>query len=197
MTTKLRFALIILVVFAIAFAITRLVVYLTDDGAGKGTASATAGQLNWAIEDAKTFTEFPLYWLSDSYQGLLLTRIIRNQYEPVPPAVRGENIVLFVYGSCTPTSEGGCPVPLSIRVEPYCMARPDSYSTAARGTPFNLRGATAEQISGHLQIWTGDVSISISTAGSLSQVQAAEQLRLVDEGPEGALQTLGPPNISC
>lgn len=190
MTTRLRFALIGLLVFAGGFVVTGVSLSLLDGGGGGGSAQpARAGELRWTVEDAKQFKEFPLYWLGESYEGLPLTKIIRYRYD--------ENIVLFIYGSCTPGPESGCPPPLSIRVEPYCMKPPERIAPAVRGTPFQVRGAPAEQISGDLRIWTGEVSVKIFTDGLAAQVEAAEKLRLVGEGPEGAQRTLGPPDTGC
>ncbi len=190
MTTRLRLALIGLLVFAGGFVVTGVSLSLLDGGGGGGSAPpARAGELRWTVEDAKHFKEFPLYWLGESYEGLPLTKIIRYRYD--------ENIVLFIYGSCTPGPDSGCAPPLSIRVEPYCMKPPERISPAVRGTPFEVRGAVAEQISGDLRIWSGEVSVKVFTEGAASQVEAVEKLRLVSEGPEGALELLGPPTASC
>lgn len=198
MTTKLRFALIGLAVFAGGFAVTGVALSLLGGGGGSA-APASAGQITWTIEDAKAFTDFPLYWLGESYEGLPLTKIIRYRYDPEPPIspIEAENIVLFIYGSCTPGPESGCAPPLSIRVEPYCMKPPERIATAVRGTPFEVRGAVAEQIAGDLRIWTEEVSVKVFTEGAASQVEAVEKLRLVSEGPKGAQRTLGPPTASC
>ena len=197
MTTKLRFALILLGVFAGALALTGLVVSVLDDGGGRGGAPASAGQIGWTLEDARQFNEFPLYWLGESYDGLPLTRIIRYRYDPEPPipAVTAEDSVAFIYGTCTPSSESGCAPPLQIIVEPYCTRPPEIIAPlAAVGSSFDIRGATAQWVTDHLRIWTGDVSTTIFAAAEAS---AAEQLRLVSEGPEGALLPLGPPTASC
>ncbi len=198
-TTRLRFALIGLVVFAGGFAVTGVALPLLDGGGGGEAQPASAGQIRWTIDDARQFTEFPLYWLGESYEGLPLTKIIRYRYDPEPPIppIEAENSVTFIYGSCTPGPESGCAPPLSIRVEPYCMKPPERIAPAVRGTPFEVRGAVAEQISGDLRIWAGEVSVKVFTEGAASQVEAVEKLRLVSEGPEGALAPLGPPTASC
>ena len=77
------------------------------------------------------------------------------------------------------------------------MAPPEGFAPAVRGAPFQVRGALAEQISGDLRIWTGEVSVKIFTEGSAAQVEAVEKLRLISEGPEGAQRTLGPPTATC
>ncbi len=201
MTTKLRFALILVVVSAGGFVVTGVLVSMLGGGGGSAPP-VSAGQLDWTIEDARQFNEFPLYWLGETYQGLPLRKIIRYTYDPDPsgPPALAENLVLFIYGSCTPTGqEGGCPPPLSIRVEPYCSRPPESISSRAKvGSTFYVRSASAQQIGlDHIRMWTGDVSIAIFTNGIDAQVAAAEEFRLVNEGPEGAQETLGPPDASC
>ena len=197
MTTKLRFALILLAVFGGAFALTGLVVSVLHDGGGRGPAPASAGQIGWTLEDARQFNEFPLYWLGESYDGLPLTRIIRYRYDPEPPipAVTAEDSVAFIYGTCTPSPESGCAPPLQIIVEPYCTRPPEIIAPLANvGSSFDIRGATAQWVTDHLRIWTGDVSTTIFAA---AEMPVAEQLRLVSEGPEGALLPLGSPTASC
>lgn len=196
MTTKLRFALILVVVSAGGFVVTGVLVSMLGGGGGSAPP-ASAGQLDWTIQDARAFQEFPLYWLGESYEGLSLTAIIRYRYDPEPPipAVTAEDSVAFIYGTCTPSPEAGCAPPVQIIVEPYCTRPPEIIAPlAAVGSSFDMRGATAQWVTDHLRIWTGDVSTTIFAEAEIS---AAEQLRLVSEGPEGALLPLGPPTASC
>lgn len=221
MKAKLRFALILVVVFSGGFITVEVLIPLLDD-AGEAQP-ASAGQIGWTLDDARSFKGFPLYYLGDNYAGLPLTEIIRYRYEPEPPIPpwEAENIVLFIYGSCTPSGEGrpSCVAPLSLRVEPYCMAPPELFSASARsGEPFDVRDALAEQVAGHLHVWSGEVGITIYTHGLPAQIEtaerlkemgititdelppqleAAEDLRLVNEGPEGAIEPLGPPAAIC
>ena len=201
MTSRLRYALIGLAVFAGGFAVTGVTLSLLDGGGGGPAQPAAAGQLRWTIDDARQFKEFPLYWLGESYEGLPLTKIIRYRYDPEPPIppIEAENSVTFIYGSCTPGPESGCATPLSIVLDDYCLKPPERISTSVkRGPPFDVRRGLAQYIGrDHVRVWTGNVSIAIFTEGAASQVEAAEKLRLVSEGPEGAQRTLGPPNASC
>ena len=223
MRGKMRLALMGAVVFAGGFFVTGVLLSVLD-GAGGSAPPASAGQLRWTVEDARAFQGFPLYWLGESYEGLPLTTIIRYQYDPDPPkpAAHSENSVTFIYGSCTPSAAGGCPPPLSIVVELYCMRPPELFAPAVRsGEPFYVGGALAEYMGLHLRIWTENVTISILEAGiggevadaeqltvaerrraaeqlsMAEQLRAAEQLRLVSEGPAGALKPLGSPNVDC
>src|SRR4030042_3000119 len=173
MTTRLRFALILLVLAAGAFVVTGLAVSVLEDGGGAPAAPASAGQIRWTIEDARQFDEFPLYWLGESYEGLPLTDIIRAKYEyEVHPQeapfmgqnVMKENLVGFVYGTCTPGSDGGCVPPLVVRVEPYCVNPNLKVKKAfTPGLPFDVRGALAQEVADKLVIKT-DVVVPISGA---------------------------------
>ena len=148
---------------------------------------AGATQLSWTMDDAKRFTEFDLYWLGDEFAGLPLTRIVRYVYEPPPdvPAVTAENVVLFIYGTCTPdpAADFGCPIPLSVRNEPYCMRPPSLLAEqATTGGQGDIRGAEARQLtSGDILLWTGDVRVSLLGEGLAAS--AGDALQAVNGTP--------------
>lgn len=189
----MRFALIgAALAVVVGTAVVVSIVLLGDgDDTGRG---------GWTIEDARQFEGFSLYWLGDSYEGLPLTEIIRYRHDPETPipAKEAEDTVIFIYGSCTPPREGGCVPPLSLSMEPCRIKPPGHFSPRMRlGEPFEVRGALVWNIGGdHFRIWTRDVSIAIFTEPA-SQMDVANQLRLVTEGPEGALKPLGPPDPGC
>ena len=120
--------------------------------------------------------DFPLYSVGDQYDGLPLTKVIRH----VSPSgtLHPEDLVLLMYGSCTPSADGGgCAVPLSIRIEPVCNATPASFSAAAfSGDVLSVRGTTARTVGGHLQLWTAQVSISIYARDAATRMDAASRL---------------------
>lgn len=148
-----------------------------DEGAAGG----------WSIDDARAFDEFSLYWVGEEYDDLRLTEVIRAKYE---------NSVAFIYGSCTPSGEGGCAPPLQIVVRP-CTLEPRE--PVGAGDPFDVRGAMARNVGGfgdHLRIRTRDVVVTIFSRPG-TPIEVAQHLRLVGEGPEGAEKPLGPPNVSC
>ncbi len=120
---------------------------------------------NLQLEQAREFTRFPLFWVGEEYRGLPLTAIVRADYVSAqrPGQELREDSITFLYGKCVPPEgEGGCPAPFQVIVQPYCSSPPASVIARMReGEPFELRGAKAEQyIDGHLQLWTGPVSIT-------------------------------------
>ncbi len=164
---------------------------ILDDDEGDDTEG-------WTVEDAREFEDFSLYWVGESYEGLPLNRIIPYGYdtEPPNPPEEAEYSISFIYEDRGPGPEEGCPVSLTVRVEPCRMNRPGRFAPSVRGGPFEIREARAEYVSGDLRIWTGNVYISIF-AVCVSDMEVADQLRLVSEGPEGALKPLGPPDPGC
>ena len=136
----------------------------------------------WPIEDARQFEQFSLFWLGEEYEELPLTHI---------SYASSEKVFLFVYGSCNPRGGGGCAPPLSLTIEPCSHERPEAEA------PFEIRGARAEfSRAGHLRVWTRDVTVTVFAEPGLAK-EAANALRPVSEGPEGALKPLGPPGYPC
>lgn len=134
-------------------------------------------------ENLSSFADFPLFSVGDEYNGIPLTRVIRHKSPADAP--HPENLVILMYGDCTPPSDGGgCAVPLSIRIEPVCDAPPSKFAAAAfSGPPLNVRGATARTTGGHLQIWTETVSISVYAASEATRMDAAGRLANINAVP--------------
>lgn len=130
-----------------------------------------------SVEQVRAFEAFPLYWLGEEFDGLPLESIERLS---TPDALKPENSVTFFYGDCTPgpNDDGGCALPLTVRVEPYCYAQPQLIADEAKEASVQkLRGnADAQIIAGGLRIWTGDVSIRLAGNGSVDLFAAAESL---------------------
>jgi hypothetical protein len=145
-------------------------VFLQGDGEAEGGDSA-----QWTVEDARAFREFPLYWVGERFGEWDLSSIVRQQHGD-------QDTVTFVYGRCEvePGVAGDCPPPLSIRIEPYCSARPELISDAVKqGEVFAFRGAQAQRMTGHLRIWSGDISVSLFGEEDVV-MQAAQVLRPID-----------------
>ncbi len=136
----------------------------------------------WPIEDAQQFDQFSLFWLGEEFEGLPLRRI---------SYVSSEKVFLFVYGSCNPRGESGCAPPISLTIKP-CNLEPHG-----GGASFEIRGARAAfSRAGQLKVWTREVTVSVFAEPGLA-MRAANALRPVSEGPEGALKPLGPPGYPC
>ncbi len=136
----------------------------------------------WPIEEARQFDQFSLFWLGEEFEGLPLRRISFTS---------SEKVFLFVYGSCNPRGGGGCAPPLSLTITPC------SHEPLAGGGSFEIRGAKAAfSKAGQLKVRTLEVTVSVFAEPGLA-VEAANALRPVSEGPEGALKPLGPPGYPC
>src|SRR3978361_269835 len=48
-----------------------------------------------------------------------------------PDSLHRSNFTSFVYGTCTPHGDSGCPYPLEIQVWPSCERNPSTYSHAS------------------------------------------------------------------
>ena len=165
---------------------------IVDDDVRVGVTDSAVFQ-----EAASEFQDFPLYWLGLEFQGLPLTRITRSYRTHLTPP---EDHVILKYGTCDPSSEGGCRVPLQIRVEPYCNAqRGGGYAPEATDdTVFQVRGASAQYISGALRLWTGEVTVRVSGFPEERMLEAAEALVAGNgQGPATPAQQFPPLNSDC
>ena len=148
-------------------------------------------------ESVAEFQDFPLYWVGLEFQGLPLTGIIRSYGTHLTPP---EDHVILKYGTCTPSPGAGCGVPLQIRVEPYCNAqRGGGYAPeATEDTVFQVRGASAQYISGGLRLWMGDVTVRVSAGPEEEELNVAEALVAANGmGPATPDQQFPPLNSDC
>jgi hypothetical protein len=174
-------------------------------GRGGGTTSVTADPLTSAVEDAREFDEFPVYWLGESFQGLPLVRVTQMDYPGHAPGTIYNlpwHEVGFIYGNCTiAPGESSCPVPLTIAVRPYCEVPPEVVLGPARTEPpEEIRGALVHRMGrSQMQVWTSNVSISINATDPAIDDAAAQNLvRLNGDKPSSPEEPLGPPDqIEC
>jgi len=174
-------------------------------GRGDGTTPATVDPLMSAVEDAREFDEFSVYWLGESFQGLPLERVARMDY---PGRWPGEiynlpwHEVSFDYGDCTiAPGESSCTVPLTIAIRPYCEVPPEVVADAVKtGPPEEIRGAVVQRMGqSHIQLWTDNVSITIAATDEALDDEAVQNLvRLNGDKPSSPEEALGPPDqIEC
>ena len=131
------------------------------------------------LSELQMFAAFPVYWLGPEYGPYPLTRAIRSVFTPGPGSPsKAENLVLLIYGECTPAREEGCSPPLALRVEPVCDSRPGSVRTD--GPDFEIRGATAAHVADHIRIWTRDVTISVFGSSDQAMLEAAQRLTVAN-----------------
>lgn len=138
------------------------------------------------------FADFPIYWVGQEFGGYPLRFIIRSVFSPQDGSP-SENKVAFLYGSCgaEKLTDGGCPPPLQIIIQPYCLVPPELVGHGSR--PANMekvRGAAdAVSAGGGRRIWTGDVTIKIYA----SSVQLLEDATAAFVSPNG----MGPASVGA
>lgn len=180
----------------------------TWDGVGRGRLTQA---------DVDNFSDYPLFWLGESFGGFNLYAVNRTKYaRPGPVALAtGPNTppkplnlppeqdeVTFTYGDCTrPPGASSCSPPVSIIVESGCQVRPEWVADRVKaGPPQEVRGQARLQRfgDGHVRLWVGRVSIRIETSGDPALIdQAVQQLRGAGRvAGLGAGQSLGPPDFS-
>jgi hypothetical protein len=115
--------------------------------------------------EAEQFDRFGLYWLGPAFAGFNLQAILMTGDE-----------VTFIYGTCTiPRGrDGGCAVPLSVRIEHVCKITPELATQFAYTGPVEVFRGEALVVSRYVpelgeasaRIWTGDSAITISFPGA-------------------------------
>jgi hypothetical protein len=123
-----------------------------------------------------------------------------------PESLHRSNFTSFVYGTCTPRGESGCPYPLEIQVWPACERNPSKYSdagtlgdlgpdehagtelleqTAVRQAPVKVYGnpgtsaSTADDVPERAETIVGDSTVVVFTDGSAGVRERARMLRAI------------------
>ena len=161
---------------------------LTRVQAESADPNAVAGNSNMSVEEARAFSEFPLYWLGEMYEGLELTTLLGVK-----------NVVTFMYGKCVIKGDGGCAQPFQVIIRPLCLSRPGTKNPMVHaGELFSLRGALAQEYTdGHLELGIGSVSVTLFGPTREMMKAMAQALRPVagpGEAPSEAGAPLSPAN---
>jgi hypothetical protein len=136
---------------------------------------------NFSLEQATTFDEFPLYYAGDEVDGLPLTAVLRRD--------DGADYVSFVYGDCTPSSDGGCAPPAEVQVWPGGRRNAASYVDAP-GAPqleqTEIRGRPAAFVGGgtQLEIYAEESTIVVFAHTRELALAVVNALRCVREQPD-------------
>jgi hypothetical protein len=124
-----------------------------------------------------------------------------------PDSLYRSNFTSFVYGTCTPRGDSGCPYPLEIQVWPSCERNPSKYShaspsgdlgpdeqggtevleqTAVRQAPVKVYGnpgtsaSTADDVPERAETIVGDSTVVVFTDGAAGSVkERARMLRAI------------------
>jgi hypothetical protein len=132
---------------------------------------------NFSLEDARAFEEFPLYYAGEEVDGLPLTAVLRR--------TDSANYVSFVYGDCTPSSDGGCAPPAEVQVWPGGARNLDSYDPSVPGTPVpertQLRGRPAAILADgtQLEVYADGATVVVFSDTPQRVLEIAKALRCV------------------
>ncbi|TMB70885.1 MAG: hypothetical protein E6J43_00860 [Chloroflexi bacterium] len=127
---------------------------------------------NWTIAEARSFDQYDLYWLGNSYQGLPLTSM--------PLTKDGDGVLhaSFFYGepSLAGDSGGSWYPPLEIDIQPYCGYPPEEHDRS--GDSVQIRGVNGyverpSSREAYLVLWTGDSAINLRTWKSELDIEKA------------------------
>jgi hypothetical protein len=143
-------------------------------GDGKPTST-------FSLDEARSFTDFPVYYAGDTAAGAPLVAVLRRNDTA--------NYVSFVYGECDATDETGCAPVAEVQVWPACRRNPSLYARgrsaiAPRPDPTSVRGAPAAFFDdgARLEIQTATSTVVVFGAdrGAVSSIASA--LRGVNTG---------------
>jgi len=112
------------------------------------------GQSSMAPADVRAFSQFPLYWLGERFEGWHLSVVTGP--DPVTHAVT------FLYGDCTPSGgdEPTCSLPIQIQVKPLC-AQLDTAAHHGAWKRFRVRGAPLGGRPHLRTLFTADVQVRV------------------------------------
>ena len=166
---------------------------------------------NWAIEDARQFGAFPLYWLGETYQGLPLTSMRISG-----PAYTHDYVnVSFFYGEPSfagDANSGSWNPPLEVSIYHRCDNPPEGVIPHLDSEYLDEEEITEIQVLGvdgyvvryahdfdYLYIWSGHSAIFLDTwKTDFDITQAGRELVPIAEDSGATPRRLPPPvSITC
>jgi hypothetical protein len=153
---------------------------------------------------AQAFSQFRLYSVGDSFEGLPLKVINRRLDPPISeshePLVVRANFVNFIYGDCKAESDAGCVPPLEVQIWPACERNLSVYSLTPDGDPLphentTVRGAPAAffEDGTRLEIYSGKETVVLFGVGRSQLRRAADALAAVNHAGPAKGDPLPPP----
>lgn len=125
-----------------------------------GTGTDDSPWSTFSLEQARNFTDFPLYYAGESVGDVSLVAVLRRN--------DSANYVSFIYGECEAVSETGCAPPGEVQVWPACVRNPARYAAnrsplSPESQPTPVRGVPAASFEeGHrLEIQTGTSTVVV------------------------------------
>jgi hypothetical protein len=146
----------------------------------------------FTIDQARSFQDFELYYLGDSFEGIPLERIIRINAKPLPAEPIRRNDVSFIYGWCRAEQEA-CLPPLQVQAWDACQRNLGLFDYLPERR-LTVRGVPAATWEGgwSMDLYTGRVAIAIFGRNPDQVARAALALRGVNNSLTPA-QDLPPP----
>lgn len=141
-----------------------------------GAAWDGQGASGLSEADAAQFDAYPLLWLGPTFGGYHLQAIVRQEAAAPAgaPAHAAVDSVSFLYGECAvPTNAISCAAPLTLHVEPGCMARPEWTAGVATATTARGEALLRTFPDGHIRLWTGTISVYLNAVGNAELTRAA------------------------
>ncbi len=136
--------------------------------------------------NAARATSYTVYWLGTSFEGLKFTKKIRRLEKPARGETFGADFVTYLYGTCKPDSDGGCPIPLEVQSWAACKRNLSVYSLTPDGRPLpherlKIRGVPAALFEDgtRLEIYTGETTVVIFGSAEAQLKRAADAMRPV------------------
>lgn len=136
-----------------------LVVYYSTNAGATGVGIERSPGAERRYKDCAS--PLPLYSVGGRFDGLPLTAIERDCRKPTPmvsesaggidpDSLHRNNLTTFLYGTCQPIGDSGCPYPLEIQVWPSCernpAARAVSGGASTGGGPSILETSTVRGV---------------------------------------------------
>lgn len=146
-------------------ALLALVTALAASPLALGGAKSLPDGGEFGLPEARAFSDFPLYYLGDSYRGLALKAVYRTDDEPQAAEDVRRDDVTFVYGTCVPTADAGCLPPLQVQNWSACERHAGVYRFRP-DQELELRGARAAFYEGHrrLELYAGPTTVVVYAA---------------------------------
>jgi hypothetical protein len=166
-----------------------------EQGAENESAAAAAAfdlvHSDMTYAQTASFSDFSLYSLGQSFEGLALTSITYRDDPIAANEPSRANYVGYIYGDCTiAAGDEACAPPLEVQVWPACVRNASSYQlTPTPGselphTDVVVRGAPgAVYEDGYrLEVYTGDETVVIFGSNQAQLFRAADSLASVNGG---------------
>lgn len=169
-----------------------------QDNQGRLTAGSTPGK--WTLDQTAAFSEYPVFYLGEEFEGLPLMGVIREIVDDNPdsPFPTERDGFIFIYGDCEVGESDGCAVPLDVSVTPRCYRPPELFPGYLSQGPSRtgLGGSEVQVLGEATYVWTGEVAVRIGGGGA-SHERAVEALRAINAPAVGSeVARLSPPNKS-